>query len=142
MAERQARVVAIHGDAVALRALAACSDCGGCGGRCNLFLDDGAGTLSIALQQFQRPPAPGEEVTLVLADGWLSRSAARGYGAPLLGLLAGAAAGHGLALLAQLPPDLPALAGAAAGTLASFTLSKGVEPQIAVRSHSHEQQPS
>lgn len=133
MAERRAEVVSVSGDTVAVRALAACSDCGGCGGRCNLFLDDTAGTYQVAAGCFADPPSAGQQVVLVLADGWLARSALRGYGLPLLGLLAGGALGHALALAAHWAPDPATLAGAALGTFASFTLSKGLEPQISVR---------
>lgn len=133
MAERRATVVAVAGSEVALRASGACSDCGGCGGRCNLFLSDEAGRLSLPLARFRRAPLAGEDVLLVMPEGWLARTAWRGYGVPLVGLLAGAAAGHLLAPLLGLPQDPLALAGALAGTLAAFTLSKGAEPQIAVR---------
>ena len=133
MAERRAEIVSVEHDTVALRALADCSDCSGCGGRCNLFLSDASGMLELSGRCFAETPAPGDQVVLVLADGWLLRSALRGYGLPLLGLLAGGASGHALAALAQLPVDLGALCGACAGTFAAFTLSKAHEPHIAVR---------
>lgn len=138
MAERRAEVVCVGGASVAVRALGTCSDCGGCGGRCNLFLgdtalDDAAGTLQLPPECFSEPPSAGQQVVLVLAEGWLARSALRGYGVPLFGLLAGGALGHAVALAAQWSPDPAALVGAALGTFASFTVSKGLEPQIAVR---------
>lgn len=133
MAERRAEIVSIDHDRVALRALAECSDCSGCGGRCNLFLSDAAGRLELPGHCFAQAPRVGDQVVLELADGWLLRSALRGYGLPLLGLLGGGALGNALALLAQLPADLGALCGAGAGTFAAFTLSKAHEPHIAVR---------
>lgn len=134
MAERRATVVAVAGSEVALRASGACSDCVGCGGRCNLFLSDEAGRLTVPASRFPRQPSAGDEVLLVVPEGWLARTAWRGYGLPLLGLLAGGAAAHALAPWLGLPQDAAVLAGALAGTLAAFTLSKGAEPQIAVES--------
>lgn len=133
MAERRASVVGVVADAVTLRAEGACSDCGGCGGRCSLFPDDTAGLLVLPLSRFGHAPRPGDALLLQVPEGWLARTAARGYGLPLLGLLAGGAAGHGTCALLQLPVDAGALAGAVLGTLAAFTLSKGAEPQIAVQ---------
>lgn len=132
MAERRASVVGIREGEVTLRAQGACSDCGGCGGRCSLFPDDQAGLLVLPVSRFQREPRAGDELLLCVPEGWLTRTALRGYGMPLLGLLAGAALGQGLAVLAPVPPDAAALTGAVLGTLAAFTLSKGAEPQIAV----------
>ena len=118
---------------VLLRRTGACSDCGGCGGRCNLFLSDEAAMLRLPASAFATPPVAGTAVTLVLEEGWLLRSAWRGYGLPLLGLLAGAAAGHGLASALGLAPDLPALLLALLGTFAAFRFSKDMEPHIAVQ---------
>lgn len=133
MAERRASVVGVADDAVTLRAEGACSDCGGCGGRCSLFPDDQAGLLVLPLSRFATAPRAGDALLLQVPEGWLARTAARGYGLPLLGLLIGGAAGHGACLLVQWPVDAGALVGAALGTLAAFTLSKGAEPQIAVQ---------
>lgn len=132
MAERRASVVDVRDGAVTLRAEGACSDCGGCGGRCSLFPDDHAGLLVLPASRFARVPRAGDALLLCVPEGWLARTALRGYGLPLLGLLAGAALGQGMAALLSLPPDAAALAGALLGTLAAFTLSKGAEPQIAV----------
>jgi len=133
MAERRASVVGVGDEVVTLRADGACSDCGGCGGRCTLFPSDTAGLLALPRSRFRCPPREGDALLLTVPEGWLARAAARGYGLPLAGLLAGGAAGHGASVLLQWPTDAGALAGAALGTLAAFTLSKGAEPQIAVQ---------
>lgn len=132
MAERRASVVGVGDGEVTLRAEGACSDCSGCGGRCSLFPDDQAGLLVLPASRFARAPRAGDALLLCVPEGWLARTALRGYGLPLLGLLAGAALGQGVAALLSLPSDAAALAGAVLGTLAAFTLSKGAEPQIAV----------
>lgn len=145
MAERLARVVAVHAGVVWLQADAPCSDCGGCGGRCNLFAATASreppgssahgpeGALQLPARAFGQPPSIGQQVVLELPGSWLATTALRGYGVPLLGMLAGAAGGHALGLAAQMAPDLPALAGAVLGTFMAFTLSKGIEPHISVR---------
>lgn len=133
MAERRAIVVGIDEGTVTLRAEGACTDCVGCAGRCSLFPDDRAGLVVLPASRFDSAPRPGDALLLCVPDGWLARTALRGYGVPLLGLLLGAALGHAAGVSLQLPVDVAALAGAVLGTLAAFTLSKGAEPQIAVQ---------
>ena len=133
MASCRAEVLGGDDRLVQVRRTGACSGCGGCGGRCNLFLGDDAATLQLPLGAFASPPVPGTAVLLDLPDDWLARSAWRGYGLPLAGMVTGAAAGHGLGLLLGIAPDLPALGMALAGTFALFRFSKAAEPHIAVR---------
>ena len=124
MAERDVEVIAIHGEDVSLRALGACSDCSGCGGRCALFRPARGDVLCLPRSKFARAPRPGERWRLTLADDALLRQSVRGYGAALLGLLLGAAAGYALAQTLGLAPDLPTAAAALAGTLLAIRRSK------------------
>lgn len=124
MAERRAEVVALHGATATLRATQACTGCTGCGGRCDLFGARRGSRIDLPLERFDGVPHVGESWTLSLDEGALLRHAARGYGGALLGLLAGAALGFGLARGAGIAPDPPTLIGALAGTLAGWRRSK------------------
>lgn len=79
----------------------------------------------------------GDLVKVAVADGVLLRSALRGYGLPLAGILAGAAAGR--LLSGAQDADLASLAGAVAGAALAFGLlrcrprSPADEPRIISR---------
>jgi hypothetical protein len=125
VAERRVEVVAIHAEAVELRALGACSECGGCGGRCNWFRDAMPDdTLRLPGADFPRAPRAGETWRLQLGDRALLQQSLRGYGAALLGLCAGALAGTSCAALFPLPVDAATATGALLGTLAALRVSK------------------
>ncbi|HLS83364.1 MAG TPA: SoxR reducing system RseC family protein [Arenimonas sp.] len=133
MAERRARLLAVEAGQLRLQLLgSACSGCGGCGGRCNLFQADGQGELRLpAPADFQ--PSPGQDLLLSLDDAGLRRLAWRGYGLALLGLMAGAVLGRGLAALLDLPADPCTAIGLLAGTFLAVRLSKQRLPAPALR---------
>ncbi|WP_188310265.1 SoxR reducing system RseC family protein [Arenimonas fontis] len=133
MAERRARLLANEGGRLRLRLLGeACSGCGGCGGRCHLFAADAGGELEVpAPAQFAA--APGQEVVLSLDDAGLRRLAWRGYGLALLGLVAGAMLGRGLAWWLQAPPDIATAVGLSAGTFLAVRATKRRLPDPVLR---------
>ncbi len=131
MLERAAAVEAVDTTTIQLRLAPTCSGCGGCGGRCGLFGSHGSGGETIELPRSccdDDAPRVGDAVRVYLPSSALLVQARLGYGAPLLGLLAGALAAHGVASLLNLPPDLAAIGGAAAGTLSGLALSKRAMP--------------
>lgn len=83
-----------------------------------------AGTLSVPPGAFPRPPRPAEAWRLQLGDRELLQQALRGYGAALLGLVAGALAGHLAASLLAWPDDATTAAAALFGTLLAVRVSK------------------
>ena len=117
MAERRAEVVEVGPDTVHLRWRGACSECGGCGGRCQLFAGANDGRIDVP-RSSPMALSVGQEVTLELPDSQLRQQALVGYGLPLLGLVAGAAA---------LQPwgDLAAAGGALVGVLLAVRLGRG-----------------
>lgn len=130
MAEREAEVLACGDGRLSLRLLgSACDGCvGGCGGRCNVFAGDGDGVIELDVPAGARHPA-GERLRVALDDAALRHAAWRGYGRVLLGLLAGAALGHALGRLLDVPPDLPSLAGLVLGTFLAARFSKPRLPE-------------
>jgi hypothetical protein len=128
VAERRAEVVSLGPPSWRLRLLESrCAPCAlGCGGRCNAFVSDADGELELSLASRDVPVGLriGDPVLLRLDDALLRRGAWAGYGRVWLGLCAGAACGDGLARLAGIGPDLPTLAGLAAGTSLAIFLSK------------------
>lgn len=97
MAERFARVLAVHPEALSLETdEAPCQGCSiGCRGRCNLFAPDAQGQFrldGLATDEFR----VGDRVRIELDDLALRWAAYRGYGLALLGLLAGAGVGYGV----------------------------------------------
>lgn len=124
-AERPVEVLAIEGALVRLRASGVCTGCTGCRGRCNFFAGAFAREGSLfPLSLFPRLPVAGESWRMTLPEDELRRQSLRGYGAALLGLVAGAALGQGLAALMSLHGDLLAACGALAGTLLALRRSK------------------
>lgn len=91
MPSRPAVVETCSAEHVRLRWRAQCSDCGGCGGRCQLF--PGGEPDHIDLPRPAEALSSGQDVEVFLSEHVLLQQAALGYGLPLLGLLAGAAAG-------------------------------------------------
>lgn len=125
MAEREAEVLAHADGRLSLRLLgSACEGCvGGCGGRCNLFAGDGQGVVELDAPGDTRY-LPGQRLLVSMDDAALRLAAWRGYGRVLLGLLAGAALGHGLGLWLGRDADLLSLAGLLLGTFLAAGFSK------------------
>lgn len=125
MAERDARVTELAAGQLRLRTDAeACRDCRiGCGGRCNVFRSDEAGELTLPLPAHAHLGI-GDRVRLSVDEVALRRAAFAGYGMALLGLLAGAGVGLGLAIMTGLPRDPMTLVGLAAGTVWMLRRSK------------------
>ncbi|KFN43739.1 hypothetical protein N790_10880 [Arenimonas malthae CC-JY-1] len=130
MAEREAEVRSRQGDELGLALLgSACEGCaGGCRGRCNLFATGQDGVFHLAVADAESY-APGQRLRLSIDDEALRRAAWRGYGVALLGLLLGAAAGHGLGRALGGPADLFALAGLVLGTFLAARVSKPALPE-------------
>ncbi|MBW8311371.1 MAG: SoxR reducing system RseC family protein [Rhizobium sp.] len=130
MAEREAEVRSRRGDELGLALLgSACEGCaGGCRGRCNLFATGQDGVFHLVVPH-AADYAPGQRLRLSLDDEALRRAAWRGYGVALLGLLLGAAAGHGLGRALDGPADLFALIGLALGTFLAARFSKPTLPE-------------
>ena len=136
MVERDAEVLGWSEGRLQLRALgSSCQGCSGCGGRCGLFDGPEASVLTLDLPSPEHAPwRAGERVRVSLDGTALRHAAVRGYGWPLLGLILGGGAGHGVALLAEWPSDPAALGGALLGTLLAFGVSKRaratLQPQV------------
>ncbi|MFY2764520.1 SoxR reducing system RseC family protein [Arenimonas sp. MALMAid1274] len=130
MAERQVLVQAVTPEGLRLRLLgSACAGCqGGCGGRCSLFATGADGDLLLPCPP-GAVPRVGDQLRLRIDDVQLRRSAWRGYGLAWLGLVAGAAVGHGFGLLWPAASNLLTLAGLAAGTFLAVLSSKRHLPE-------------
>lgn len=118
--ERQARVLCCAQGAVRLQLDPDCNGCTGCGGRCSLLAGRellSADEVVLPESSFSTPPTPGQGVLLSLSSHALLDQALRGYGGPLVGLLAGAACG-------QTAGDGGAALGALVGTLLMLRLSQ------------------
>lgn len=121
-----------------LRAHQACSGCLACGGRCAIWAAEGE--VALPRRLFADDVAPGDRVTLVVTAPDLLRDAWRGYGLPLLGMLAGAAIGTAVAAAAGVPVepfwggwrpiDAAGFVGAVSGTLWAMLASK--QPRIRI----------
>lgn len=121
---RRCRVVASGPDGLRLVAEPGeCSGCVGCGGRCAL-LPAASNHLTLPAQCADGTFSPGQSVEVYLGERRLLSEAARGYGWPLLGLLAGAALGRAVAAFGAYAVDPLTFAGAAAGTLLGLSFSK------------------
>lgn len=124
MVERRLQVIEVARDAVSLRALSACSGCSGCGGRCDLLRSDaGAASLTIVPERFPQMPQAGEIWTACCDERALAASALRGYGAALLGLLAGVTLGHFAASGLPEARDVSAVLGGAFGVMLALRAS-------------------
>jgi positive regulator of sigma E activity len=130
MAEREAQVMAVTSGQVRLRTDAAtCRGCRiGCGGRCNVFRSNEAGEITLPLPEHAHLGV-GDHVRLAVDEVALRRAAFTGYGLALLGLLAGAGIGFGLAAISGLPRDPLTLIGLVAGTVWMLQRSKRHELQ-------------
>lgn len=138
MAEREAQVTGLANGQVRLRTdAAACRGCRiGCGGRCNVFRSDAAGEITLPLPAHAQLGI-GDRVRLAVDEVALRRAAFAGYGLALLGLLAGAGAGFGLAAISGLPRDPMTLIGLVAGTVWMLRRSKRYvfEPRLEKLEH-------
>lgn len=125
MAERDARVTSVVSGQVSLQTDAStCRGCRiGCGGRCNVFRSDQAGAITLPLP-LGAQLGVGDRVRLEVDEVALRRAAFAGYGLALVGLVAGAAIGFGVAELAGLPRDPLTLLGLSAGTVWMLHRSK------------------
>ena len=134
MAEREAEVRSRRGDELGLALLgSSCEGCaGGCRGRCNLFATGDDGVFHVVVDG-AADFLPGQRLRLSLDDEALRRAAWRGYGVALLGLLLGAAAGHGLARVLGAPADVFALIGLVLGTFLAARFSKPTLPEPRVQ---------
>lgn len=130
MAEREAEVRSRRGNELGLALLgSACDGCaGGCRGRCNLFATGQDGVFHLVVPD-AADYAPGQRLRLGIDDDALRRAAWRGYGVALLGLLLGAAAGHGLGRVLGGPADVFALIGLVLGTFLATRFSKPALPE-------------
>lgn len=130
MAERDAVVTGLDVAGVHLRSLgSACTGCEtGCGGRCALFQDASTELVVPAPEDIRL--AAGDRVRVCLDDRQLRRSAYAAYGLALVGLLAGASAGYGLARLAGLAADPLTLVGLVLGTWLAVRHSKRAVPVL------------
>lgn len=117
MIEVHARVASIEGDhalvAVAEGGCGRCHEPGGCGGK-NLSQMFCASPKEYRVRN-DRGAKVGEMVIVVVDEGVLRRSVLVAYGAPLVGLFAGA--GLGLAFAG----DIGAMAGAGAGLVLAWS---------------------
>lgn len=125
MAEREVEVIAAADGRLRLRLLGdQCAGCeGGCAGRCNLFATTDAGEFVLEGANGADARA-GERYRLALDDQALRRAAWLGYGRALLGLLAGAFAGHAIGAAWPDARDGLTLAGLLAGTFLAVRASK------------------
>ena len=134
--EQVGRVTGLDGDFVLVRVegggCGRCHESGGCGGQqlTQMFCS----TPRLYRLRNSVGARPGDQVSIILPAGALSRYATLAYGLPLLGLIAGALLGD------RLGGDAGGLFGGAAGCLAACLLMKrhapgragktGAEPHI------------
>ncbi|MDD2988606.1 MAG: SoxR reducing system RseC family protein [Zoogloea sp.] len=97
-----------------------CHEAGGCGG-VNIARPFGKALRVLRLHN-DVDALPGERVSVVVDDGLPLRAALLAYGAPVLGVLAGAALGTSLA--ANGNPDLAAALGGGAGGVLMYLFGR------------------